>query len=227
MELKRPLQRSFLSASSAGARLLSYPSPSVVAQHSKTPFCQTLPFVLFTNDKVTFLKEASVEPTPSTPGAICQPGIIRFPRSFNEINNDGEKTRRSNGKGRKGRIISTATREDTTEDSLLFPRQGAFLIYSLAPFTSEKWIQSREPWHMPLRNVPSYTPAILTNDNTNNRLLHFFLFFFSTRRTVLQILSDSFCIIKRRFKFDRFWSLRFRDIVYIIAFRYRWPKRNR
>lgn len=140
--IKASITRSFLSA---GARLLSYPSPSVVAQHSKTPFRPTLPFVLlFTSDKVTFLKEASVEPTPSTPGAICQPGIIRFPRSFNEINNDGGKARRSNGKRRKGRIISTATREDTTEDSLLFSRQGAFLIYSLAPFTSEKWIQSRE-----------------------------------------------------------------------------------
>lgn len=50
------------------------------------------------------------------PGAICQPGIIRFPRSFNEINNgdDGEDGRKNNFHGK--------TRKDTAEDSLLSPR---------------------------------------------------------------------------------------------------------
>lgn len=98
-ELKRPLQRS-----------LSYPPGPGYSpihrlesrRHSKTPFRPTLPFVLSGSDKVTFLKEANIEPTPSTPGAICQPGIIRFPRSFNEINNDGGKAHQATGEGREG-----------------------------------------------------------------------------------------------------------------------------
>lgn len=144
LELKRPLQRSLVSASIAGySPIHCPPSPGTLKLLSARHFRYHL-VRSFLRDKVTLLKEADGEPTPSTPGAICQPGIIRFSRSFNEINNGGGETPYERGEGGQ-RIISTATREDTTEDSLLFSL--AVFIYSLVPSARERSEYNHEPWH--------------------------------------------------------------------------------
>jgi len=91
-------------------------------------------------------------------GAICQPGIIRFPRSFNEINNSGGEIWRKT-RGKEKRIIPAATRGDTTEDP-----SRVCLIYSLSPLSLQRSDRNRET-----RRDVFYIRDVITG-NTDHRL---------------------------------------------------------
>jgi len=131
----------------------SSPPPPAPREHSKTPFCLALrlppSLSLSLRDKVTRLKEADRVRRP-TPGAICQPGIIRFSPPLNEINN-AEMAVMAVSDGGRGWGGAKNNFQSDAEDSLLGPRALSSFIHHPAPPGSREGRKERSEWNQGAR----------------------------------------------------------------------------